>query len=112
MVLNRIAKSVLEQVRGSHPEYVFTYLGHAVRNINNSTWKRVRKEVGLPLVRVHDLKHTFGHRLRAAGVPLDQKGVARPPERRHHHSLLRPGTGGTGGGGKPGLQFKVRHWLY
>jgi integrase len=75
VVLNRIAKSVVEQVRGSHPEYVFTYRGHAVSNINNSSWKRVRKEVGLPLVRVHDLKHTFGRRLRAAGVPLETRKV-------------------------------------
>ena len=59
----------------SHPEHVFTYRGHAVRNINNSSWKRVRKEVGLPLVRVHDLKHTFGRRLRAAGVPLETRKV-------------------------------------
>ncbi len=24
-------------------------------------------------VRVHDLKHTFGHRLRAAGVPFEER---------------------------------------
>jgi integrase len=75
VVLNRIAQSVVEQVRGSHPEHVFTYRGHAVSNINNSSWKRVRKVVGLPLVRVHDLKHTFGRRLRAAGVPLETRKV-------------------------------------
>lgn len=75
VVLNRIASSVVENVRGSHPDYVFTYRDHAVNNINNSSWKRVRKEVGLPLVRVHDLKHTFGRRLRAAGVPLETRKV-------------------------------------
>ena len=58
---------VLPEVRGEHPEYVFTHKGHQVNNINNSSWKRVRKEVGLPLVREHDLKYTFGRRLRAAG---------------------------------------------
>ncbi len=26
-------------------------------------------------IRVHDLKHTFGHRLRAAGVPLETRKV-------------------------------------
>jgi integrase len=75
VVLNRIAKSVVEQVRGIHPEHVFTYKGHPVRNINNSSWKRVRKKVGLSFVRVHDLKHTFGRRLRAAGVPLETRKV-------------------------------------
>ena len=34
----------------------------------NSAWLRTRREVELPQVRVHDLKHTFGRRLRAAGV--------------------------------------------
>jgi integrase len=39
----------------------------------NSAWCRVRKEVGLPQVRVHDLKHTFGRRLRAAGVSFEDR---------------------------------------
>ena len=75
VVLNRIARSVVEEVRGNHPDTVFTFKGHPVRNINNSAWKRVRKEVGLPHVRVHDLKHTFGRRLRAVGVPLETRKV-------------------------------------
>ncbi len=41
----------------------------------NSSWKRVRKLVGLQQVRIHDLKHTFGRRLRAAGVPLETRKV-------------------------------------
>ncbi|HYQ71009.1 MAG TPA: site-specific integrase [Gammaproteobacteria bacterium] len=109
VVLNRIASSVVENVRGSHPDYVFTYRDHAVNNINNSSWKRVRKEVGLPLVRVHDLKHTFGRRLRAAGVPLETRKVLlghRNGDITTHYSAT--GTGGTAGGGKPGLYFKVR----
>ena len=73
--MNRVAKSVVEEVRGLHPEFVFTYKGEPVRGINNSSWKRVRKAVGLPLVRAHDLKHTFGRRLRAAGVPLETRKV-------------------------------------
>ncbi len=75
VVLNRVASSVVEEVRGIHPDYVFTYKGHPVRSINNSSWKRVRREMGLPQVRVHDLKHTFGRRLRAAGIPLETRKV-------------------------------------
>ena len=75
VVLNRIAKSVIENVRGSHHEYVFTYKGNSVKNINNTSWKRTRKDVGLSQVRVHDLKHTFGRRLRAAGVPVETRKV-------------------------------------
>src|SRR5690348_2025167 len=37
----------------------------------NSGWKRVRKRVVLPHVRVHDLKHTFGRHLRSAGVSFE-----------------------------------------
>ncbi len=75
VVLNRIARSLVEEARGEHPDYVFTYKGRPVGSINNSSWKRVRKAVGLPQVRVHDLKHTFGRRLRAAGVPLETRKV-------------------------------------
>lgn len=75
IMLNRVARSVVEEVRGIHPDYVFTYKGHPVQSINNTSWKRVRRETGLHQVRVHDLKHTFGRRLRAAGVPLETRKV-------------------------------------
>jgi integrase len=73
VLLNRIAKSVVENVREIHPDYVFTYRGHAVSNIDDSSWKRVREAAGLMHVRLHDQKHTFGRRLRAAGVPLETR---------------------------------------
>jgi integrase len=38
-----------------------------------STGWRAREKVGLPQVRVHDLKHTFGRRLRAAGVSFEDR---------------------------------------
>ena len=75
IVLNHVAKSVIEEVRGTHPEFVFTYEGHPVTKIKNSAWYRARKEVGLAFFRVHDFKHTFGRRLRAAGVPLETRKV-------------------------------------
>ena len=75
IVLNRIARSVIDEARGAHSEYVFTYRGAPTRSINNSAWKRARAAVGLPQVRVHDLKHTFGRRLRAAGVPLETRKI-------------------------------------
>lgn len=39
----------------------------------NSAWKCARTRAGLPQVRVHDLKHTFGRRLRAAGVSFEDR---------------------------------------
>ena len=73
VVLNRVAKSVIDEVRGEHPEFVFTYRGHPVTTINNTAWKNARKRTGLTQVRVHDLKHTFGRRLRAAGVSFEDR---------------------------------------
>jgi hypothetical protein len=36
-------------------------------------WIKARRRAGLPMVRVHDLKHTFGRRLRAAGVSFEDR---------------------------------------
>jgi integrase len=94
MVLNSVAKSVIEAQRGRHPERVFTYRGpygkserRPLTKIYNSAWVdareraagRYEKELGSPCpngfrcVRVHDLKHTFGRRLRAAGVSFEDR---------------------------------------
>jgi len=73
VVLNAVAKEVIEKVRGEHPDYVFTFRGKPVTSsFNNSAWKKAVKEAGIP-VRVHDLKHTFGRRLRAAGVGFEDR---------------------------------------
>jgi integrase len=72
VVLNDIALQVIEKVRGQHPEYVFVFRGHRLRNILNTGWCTARKQTGLN-VRVHDLKHTFGRRLRAAGVSFEDR---------------------------------------
>lgn len=41
--------------------------------ILNSGWKVARAEANLPNVRVHDLKHTFGRRLRSVGVSFEAR---------------------------------------
>ena len=46
--------------------------GIALGNMNTTAWKRARSTLGLP-VRIHDLKHTFGRRLRAAGVSFEDR---------------------------------------
>lgn len=73
VVLNRVASSVVEGVRGDHPDFVFTFRGHSIDRMNNSGWKAARVRAGLPQVRIHDLKHTFGRRLRAAGVNFEDR---------------------------------------
>jgi len=73
IVLNDIACSVVNARRGQHRTHVFAYKGKPVLRMLNSSWCRVRKVIGLPQVRVHDLKHTFGRRLRAAGVSFEDR---------------------------------------
>jgi hypothetical protein len=89
VVLNRIARSIIEGCRGKHPEVVFTYEGHPVEKLYNTGWKAARRraaeryprEMGRPCpkgfasIRVHDLKHSFGHRLRGAGVSFEDRKV-------------------------------------
>lgn len=73
VVLNRAARAVVERQRGKHAEYVFTYRGRSVTRMLNSGWLKARRLAELPKVRVHDLKHTFGGRLRAAGVSFEDR---------------------------------------
>ncbi len=91
-MLNRVARSVIESVRGMHPVHVFvrkTKKGKPkpVTKIYNTAWKAARERAaykwaeqhrepapsGFRKVRVHDLKHTFGRRLRAAGVSFEDR---------------------------------------
>jgi integrase len=89
VVLNDVAKSVIEAQRGQHSSRVFSYRNRPIGGMYNSAWKRPRVEAaeayardnhepvtwGFANLRVHDLKHTFGRRLRAAGVPLETRKV-------------------------------------
>jgi len=86
VVLNRIARSVIEARRGKHAKYVFVYKGRPVRRMLNTAWKKARSRAGLHHVRVHDLKHTFGRRHRASGVGYEDRQdrwVIGPVESRH-----------------------------
>lgn len=92
VVLNRVAKSVIESQRGKHPTHVFVHVPKEgepkpIGKINNTGWKSARQRAadkweeehgehapeGFRRIRVHDLKHTFGRRLRAAGVSFEDR---------------------------------------
>src|SRR6202041_3971149 len=85
-------RSVIEEARGMHPVYVFVRrsedgLTVPVKKMNNTGWRSARERAadawervhgtvapeGFRRVRVHDLKHTFGRRLRAAGVSFEDR---------------------------------------
>jgi integrase len=73
VVLNATARSVIAARRGKHAQYVFTHKGKPVKHMLNSAWRKARSRAGLEGLRVHDLKHTFGRRLRAAGVGFEDR---------------------------------------
>lgn len=89
VVLNRVASSVIEAQRGKHSIYVFTVDGKTMHRMNNSAWdsataratEKLALEEGKPVndeffhLRVHDVKHTLGRRLRAAGVSNETRKV-------------------------------------
>lgn len=92
VVLNDVAQSVIEGQRGLHPRFVFTVkdvFGRSDRfyTLRNTGWHGARRRAaarylkelkteppaGFAAARVHDLRHTFGRRLRAAGVSLEDR---------------------------------------
>jgi len=73
VVLNRIASAVVNEMRDVHPDYVFTYKGKPLTRMYNRAWRAARVRADLPQLRVHDLKHTFGRRLRSAGVSFEDR---------------------------------------
>jgi integrase len=76
VVTNAEARAVINRQRGKSSDYVFTYSkGKPIDRINTKAWRRAREEAGLAQVRVHDLKHTFGRRLRAKGVSHETRQV-------------------------------------
>lgn len=75
---NAIARRVIESRRGKHETHVFTYRGHPIGKLNNTAWKRAWRRAELPvepMIRrgVHNLRHTFGRRLRGVGVSLETR---------------------------------------
>lgn len=73
VVCNDIARTVVDAERGKHPYYVFTFRSRQLARMLSTGWRVARKVAGLDNVRVHDLKHTFGRRLRAVGVNFEDR---------------------------------------
>jgi integrase len=91
-VLNDVAQGLLEEVRGEHARFVFTHCHRQAERtpyarLNGSGWQSARRRAaaafevahgrmapeGFRCIRVHDLRHTFGRRLRAAGVSHEDR---------------------------------------
>ena len=88
-ILNDVAWRVVQECRGIHGQYVFVYRRERVKNVdeepvmpydridtmNNTGYQTARTAAGLAGVRIHDLRHTFGQRLREAGVPQEDRAL-------------------------------------
>lgn len=70
--LNAVARSIVDRYR-DQSAFVFHLKGNRLERMNNRAWRKARKAANLPDVRVHDLRHTFGMRLRAAGVSFEDR---------------------------------------
>jgi len=73
VILNDVARSIVQAQRGKDPIWAFPYRGRRMTTMNNNAWQRVRREAGHQGVRIHDLRHTFTCRLRAAGVSAEDR---------------------------------------
>jgi integrase len=76
-----MARSVLDGQRDNGSQYVFPPPrsdkdGNRVcaDRLNNHGFRTARAKAGLP-IRWHDLRHTFGERAAAAGIPWDYRKV-------------------------------------
>ena len=70
--LNSVARNLINSLPRDS-EYVFTQNGKPFIRITGTAWKTARKKANLVQCRVHDLRHTFGRRLRSAGVGLEDR---------------------------------------
>jgi len=80
VVLNSIARSIVEAQRGIDETYVFPLEGRRIGRMHNTAWKNAWKKAKLPMddsfnKGPHNLKHTFGRRLRSAGISLETRKV-------------------------------------
>ncbi len=73
LILNRVSQSIIEARRGKHSTHVFAYRDHPIQTMSNTAWQNGRRDAGkedayLADLRVHDLRHTVGMRLREVNV--------------------------------------------
>jgi integrase len=86
-ILNDVAWSIVQGQRDKHATWVFPFKGRRIGTLNNTAWQNARMKAaaawraefeheaprGFARVRIHDLRHTFGGRLRAAGVSKEDR---------------------------------------
>jgi integrase len=69
--LNDIAIDIIMRNIGRNMEYVFTYQGRPVSQVNTKAFRDALKRAGILNFRWHDLRHTWASWLIQAGVPIE-----------------------------------------
>lgn len=68
--LSNEAIAILNDRRGTHPRFCFTYNGRVVTKTTNHAWNKAKARAGVSSFRWHDLRHTWATWHAMAGTPL------------------------------------------
>ena len=69
--LNEDAMAAIDECKGNHQTYVFTYRGDPIGQANTKHWRAALKRAGIEDYRWHDNRHTWASTLIQRGVPLN-----------------------------------------
>lgn len=88
--LSEAAVQVIREQLGKHDQYVFTYKGKRVTQVNTKAWRNALKRAKIANFRWHDLRHTWASWHTQQGTPqnvLQELGAWSSPEmvRRYAH---------------------------
>jgi integrase len=93
VALNETAVAVLGRQRGKHPQFVFSYRGRPIGQVNTKAWKSALERAKIEDFRWHDLRHTWASWLTQAGVPLNalqEMGAWKSTEMVRRYAHLAP----------------------
>ena len=109
VVLNDVAKRVIDAQRGLHQEFVFVASKgkprKPIRYMNNTAWQNARKKAALVAgARARLEAHLRSTSAYGWGTAGNAQGAAWAQDRGHHQSLQCPGTGGADTRGECGAE--------
>lgn len=91
--LSQLSVELLQRQLGKHAEWVFTYAGKAVSQVNTKAWRSALKRAGIENFRWHDLRHTWASWLVQSGTPLydlQEMGAWKSSEMVRRYAHLAP----------------------
>ncbi len=91
--LSQLSVELLRRQLGKHSEWVFTYAGKPVSQVNTKAWRSALKRAGIENFRWHDLRHTWASWLVQNGTPLydlQEMGAWKSSEMVRRYAHLAP----------------------